>query len=63
MDKDTVLCRCFGVTYGDIEKAVEEGACSYDEVSEATSCGQGCGRCAADIARVAKQLIKKSAKK
>lgn len=58
MKSDTVLCRCFEITYGDIEKAVKDGARTYDEVSEATQCGQGCGRCAADIAKIVKSIIK-----
>ena len=58
MREDTVLCKCFNITYKDIKEAVMQGAESYDELSEATCCGQGCGRCSADIAKIFKQIIR-----
>lgn len=58
MKDDTILCKCFGVTYKDIKDAILNGAESFDELSEATNCGQGCGRCAAEIAKIFKQAKK-----
>ncbi len=58
MDMEKIVCRCRQVKLGDVVKAVEGGAKTYEEVQEITKCGTGCGRCADGI----KQLIASLAK-
>jgi NifU-like protein len=40
-----VVCNCLGITDKDIEKAVQEGARSWDELQQATKIGTVCGNC------------------
>ena len=37
--EDRVICDCMNVTYGDIKKAIDNGAKTLDEVKEATEAG------------------------
>ncbi len=45
MDPDTEVCLCMGVTLGEILEAIKNGACSVDEISDATDAGTACGLC------------------
>ena len=38
-------CHCKNVTYGQIEKAVRQGAKTPEQVQKITGCGTGCGKC------------------
>ncbi len=40
-DDDTVLCRCEGVTFGDVRSAVRDGATGPNRVKVFTRCGMG----------------------
>lgn len=57
-NKNKVVCSCFGVTKADIEKAVNEGMTSINEVREKTKAGMGCGRCNASIEKIIYKSIK-----
>ncbi|WP_195937819.1 (2Fe-2S)-binding protein [Romboutsia sp. 1001713B170131_170501_G6] len=57
-NKNKVVCSCFGVTKADIEKAVNEGMTSINEVRKKTKAGMGCGRCNASIERIIYKSIK-----
>jgi assimilatory nitrate reductase electron transfer subunit len=46
---DTTVCRCNGVSRGDIEGAVAEGATSVEEVATATRATTGCGGCRDEV--------------
>ncbi len=48
---ETIVCRCEDVTRGEIERAIDEGACEVNQVKAWTRCGMGpCqGRTCADI--------------
>ncbi len=46
---ETTVCRCNGVTRGEIVRVFNEGARSLDAVAEALRCGTGCGSCRADV--------------
>lgn len=41
MDKDTIICRCQEVTYGDVLKAIEEGAVTVAGVKKRAGSGMG----------------------
>ncbi len=40
-----VICHCLGITDLDIERAVKDGASSWEELQEATKIGTVCGGC------------------
>lgn len=44
-----VLCRCSGATYGDVQRACDEGCATVDDVGAACRAGTGCGGCRAMI--------------
>ena len=46
---DVTVCRCNGVTKGDITACVQAGAASVQEVARATRATTGCGGCADDV--------------
>lgn len=56
MDKDETICTCFGLTVGDIEEAYNNGAKTYEELQDATSCGTACGMCEDDIRGLIEKL-------
>ena len=41
MKKDTVICRCEEITYGEILQAIHEGATTLDGVKRMTRAGKG----------------------
>lgn len=45
MNLNKIACSCTGVTFGDIVKAVENGANSYEDVMRVTGCGKSCVNC------------------
>lgn len=45
MDYDKVVCGCYKVTVGDLNRAVKNGAKSFEEVQAVTKVGTGCGNC------------------
>ncbi len=45
MDKDTEVCFCMNVTLGEILEAIKNGACSLEEIMDATDAGTACGLC------------------
>ncbi len=57
MNLNKVACSCAGVTYGDIIKAVENGANSYEDVQRITGCGKSCINCKEFIEYFANSLI------
>ncbi len=59
MDKDKNICYCFNVSVEDIERAIENGATSFDEVQAVTNCGKGCGSCLSKAKATVDELLKK----
>jgi len=53
MERDQVVCRCLGTTWGQIEDAVNEGASNYQQVFAKVKFGVGCGGCRSRL----KQMI------
>lgn len=45
MNLNKVACDCTGITYGDIVRAVENGARSFEDVQRMTGCGKSCIKC------------------
>ena len=56
--EDRVICDCMNVTYGDIKKAIDNGAKTLDEVKEATEAGTICGVCEDEIQEVIDEILK-----
>ena len=58
MDRNKMVCHCRKVTIGDIEKAVNEGAKTFEEVQQKTKVSTGCRRCLDHAKNVAESFIK-----
>lgn len=43
------ICLCMGVSDGEIQQVVSEGACSVQEVMQCTGAGTRCGSCRPSI--------------
>ena len=56
------ICYCFNVSVEDIERAIENGADTFEKVQSVTNCGKGCGSCLAEAKAVVDELLKKYAK-
>ena len=55
MDND-IICLCNNVTVGDIRKAIDNGAKSFEEVREKARFGNGCSLCVETIRKYVKCL-------
>ena len=53
-----IICDCYNITFKDIKDALNSGASTFDEVSELTNAGQGCGHCQANVAKIIKNIKK-----
>ena len=49
MDMEKTVCNCMGVTCERIKNAVESGACTLEEVPEATGAGTVCCACLEEV--------------
>lgn len=56
--EDRIICDCMGVSYGDIKKAINDGAKTLDDVKEATEAGTICGACEDEIQEVIDEILK-----
>lgn len=57
MKRDKIACNCENVTYGQIIDAVNNGAKTFEEVSEITGCSTGCGGCREFIEVFVRDLV------
>lgn len=57
MDMEEIICGCLNVTRGDIKKAIDNGAKSFEEVQAITKAGTGCGNCIEDVKNVVNELL------
>lgn len=55
--EDRIICNCFGTTYNDIKKAIEEGSKTLEEVKDATGAGTACGVCEDEIQEVIDEVL------
>ncbi len=56
-DMDEVVCRCWNVTVGDIKKAIDNGAESYEGVRDVTRASTGCGGCEDKVRKLVKEFL------
>ena len=61
MGNDKVICTCRGITRGDIEKAVRNGADSFKKVRKETGAAGKCGKCEDDVRKAIKRARKENA--
>ena len=59
MDKDEVVCACFGVTVEHLQKAIDDGAKTFDEVKQVTQVGTGCESCLGNAKVIVGRLLEK----
>lgn len=57
---DYLVCTCMGVMHSDIVAAIEDGATTFDELSEILLVGTGCNSCVPEVKDI---LAQKRAKK
>ena len=57
MNNDDVVCTCLGLTVGDIKKAIEDGASTFEEVQEITNVGNICGVCVGEVREIVEHLL------
>lgn len=58
MNLDKKVCFCMKVTNGDIYRAVQDGATTFEEVQEKTNVSRGCRRCTDDVKRLIEEFVK-----
>jgi len=54
---DKIICNCYSVTESAIKEAIEHGAKTVKEVSDATYAGSACGRCKGAIQKVINSIL------
>lgn len=59
MNEDDIVCTCMSVSVKDIQKAIEAGARTFQEVQDITGVGTVCGVCTDDAEMVVQQLLNK----
>nr|WP_297436242.1 (2Fe-2S)-binding protein [uncultured Clostridium sp.] len=47
-----IVCKCKQVSYGDIRKAMTNGARTVEDIQNVTGAGTGCGGCIEDIKKI-----------
>ena len=52
MDNNDVICTCLDLTIGDIKKAIEDGATTFEEVQQMTDVGNVCGVCIGEVREI-----------
>ena len=57
MNNDDVVCTCLGLKVGDIKKAIEDGASTFEEVQEITNVGNICGVCVGEVREIVEHLL------
>lgn len=57
MDNNDVVCTCLGLTIGDIRKAIDDGATTFEEIQEITNVGNICGVCLGEVREIVEHLL------
>jgi bacterioferritin-associated ferredoxin len=55
---DYLICTCMGVMYSEINSAIDQGAKSFQELSDQLGVGTGCSSCVAEIQAILEQKNK-----
>ena len=58
MKKDKIICNCFDISQAKIEEAIDAGAKTVDEITDATYAGGGCKRCRRLIQEILDKRLK-----
>lgn len=57
MDLDKIVCYCQNITNGMIKDAVANGACTIEDIQEATGAGTACGACIDNIQNLLDEFV------
>ncbi len=57
-DKNETICFCMDITYGEILKAINDGATTPEMVTDKTDAGLACGGCIETIEDIFEELNK-----
>ena len=52
-----IVCICNNVNTTTIENAIEDGACSVEQIRECTGAGGSCGKCQFKVNRVLQDTV------
>lgn len=55
--ENRIICTCFDISVEDIQKAINEGHKTYEEISDATGLGTACGVCEDEAREVIAELL------
>lgn len=58
LGNNTIVCGCFKVTIGDLKKAINNGAKTFEEIQEKTSVAKGCEKCTDSVKELVDSMIK-----
>lgn len=56
-DMSEIVCTCLNITVGDIQKAINNGADSFEAVVEATDVTTICGLCEDSVREIFDELV------
>ena len=55
---DHLVCTCMGVMYSDICQAIDDGAHSFEALSERLGVGTGCSSCVDEVHQILQSRLK-----
>ena len=55
---DYLICTCMGVMYSEICDAIDNGAHTFQDLSERLGVGTGCSSCVAEIGQILQSRLK-----
>lgn len=55
---DYLVCTCMGVMYSDICDAINDGAHTFEELSQRLGVGTGCGSCVQEVHQILQSRLK-----
>ena len=58
-NKEDFVCYCMEITYGEILKAISNGAHTPDEITEMTDAGLACGMCIETLEEILDEELSK----
>lgn len=57
MSNDDIVCTCLGLTVGDLKRAIDDGATTFEEVQAITDVGNVCGVCIEEVREIVEHLL------
>ncbi len=55
--KDKLICGCVSIYKSDIEKAVQEGARTFNDIQKITGAGTSCGNCRPLVEKIIRETL------